>query len=638
MDLPKLLSSWSMAVLGIAVAVLTVCLVYWSGLTGAFLLDDFPNLAVINQLPADATARDFIYLANSGTAGILGRPISVLSFLLQHSAWPDPYYFKLINLILHIVNGGLIAALCLMISKCWNFPPLKPALIFTIALLWMVHPIQVSTVLYVVQRMTILSSSFILIGITGYLLGRYWLMQGRQRIGSFLMIASPLLAAVLGVLCKENGALIYPYLLVIEFTLLANTKLGKRMREIRRWGLLLPLTLGLIAFALYLPTALQGYDIKPFNLLQRVLTEPQALLHYLGVIGLPQPGSFGIYHDDFRLFQTAADLLWALGGLSFIFTALVVAVCYRKRWPLLSFAILWFLAGHALESTVMPLEIYFEHRNYLPLFGPLFALTLLSANYLSSRVSISLAGKGVAALIVIGILSSVTLNESVLWGNPLAQARDAVEHHPQSQRANALLVQTLSSEGEVIAAFEHHQAYTLASGIRISNYIRWLEFSCLMPGITLPDDVTLRRQALESTHDYTSVFSLNNLSVGLITGNCSGLPADKVLLVLGALRQNTAYTISLADLLQLEALLRANQGEYAQAIDLAEQSYEKRPDARTALYKTAWLLQLNDRVAAKAELDFISQSHGDDLENSSILSSQYANLFIQLNSDRIDDC
>lgn len=618
--------------LGVVAATLLVCLVYWSGLGGAFLLDDFPNLAIIDQLPEDATSSDFIYLARSGIAGILGRPISMLSYLLQYSAWPDPYYFKLFNLLIHIINGGLVALCCLMIGKCWDFSPIKPVIVFIIALVWMLHPIQVSTVLYVVQRMTMLSSVFILLGIIGYLFGRYQVSKARLRSGSIFMIASPLLGALLGILSKENGALIYPYLLVIEFTLLANTELSMRMRQLRRWSLLIPLALGTIAFILYLPSTMSGYEIKPFNLLQRILTEPQVLLNYVLHIGLPLPGNFGIYHDDFRVYQGSVDLLWAGSGILLVFAALTAAVIYRKRWSLPAFAVLWFLVGHALESTILPLEIYFEHRNYLPLFGPVFAFTVLASNYLSVTRRAFAPAKVLAPLLLVSACALVTRNEAILWGDPLAQAYDAVAIHPQSRRANGVLVRTLSSEGEVVAAFEHHREYTLASGAGIANYIRWLEFSCLLSDITLPDDETLRQQAKESAHDYSSIFSLNSLSAGIINGSCSGLSVDKVLLVLESLQQNQAYAVSQPDLLQLEALLRANRAEFEAAIELAKQSYDIRPDVRTALYKTAWLLQKNDVAAATAELEAISLAHASALQSSSSLAAQYANLRAQVNA------
>ena len=49
------------------------------------------------------------------------------------------------------------------------------------------------------------------------------------------------------------------------------------------------------------------------------------------------------------------------------------AIVYRAN-PVLkpvAFGIAFFLGGHLLESTVLPLELYYEHRNYLPSFGDL---------------------------------------------------------------------------------------------------------------------------------------------------------------------------------------------------------------------------------------------------------------------------
>ena len=86
--------------------------------------------------------------------------------------------------------------------------------------LWIVHPIQVSTVLYVVQRMTLLASLFVLLGIVGYLFGRQLHTEGAKATGILLMTVSPLVGAVLGLLSKENGVLLYAYLGVIELFLL----------------------------------------------------------------------------------------------------------------------------------------------------------------------------------------------------------------------------------------------------------------------------------------------------------------------------------------------------------------------------------------------------------------------------------
>ncbi len=66
----------------------------------------------------------------------------------------------------------------------------------------------------------------------------------------------------------------------------------------------------------------------------------------------------------------------------FILGLILTALVRRKKWPLFAFAVLWFFAGHALESTFLPLEYFFEHRNYLPLLGPIFALVVFMSGML----------------------------------------------------------------------------------------------------------------------------------------------------------------------------------------------------------------------------------------------------------------
>ncbi len=50
------------------------------------------------------------------------------------------------------------------------------------------------------------------------------------------------------------------------------------------------------------------------------------------------------------------------------------AFLLRRRYPLLLLAVLFFLVGHSMESTLIPLEMVYEHRNYLP--GMLVCLAL----------------------------------------------------------------------------------------------------------------------------------------------------------------------------------------------------------------------------------------------------------------------
>ena len=100
-----------------------------------------------------------------------------------------------------------------------------------------------------------------------------------------------------------------------------------------------------------------GYELRSFTLLERLLTEARVLWFYLGLIVLPRFEAFGLYHDDISL-STGLLMPWttlpALLGLAGL---VGIAWHVRNRAPLLAFGIAWFLIGHSLESTVLPLEI-----------------------------------------------------------------------------------------------------------------------------------------------------------------------------------------------------------------------------------------------------------------------------------------
>ena len=145
---------------------LTVCL-YAIGLDSDFLLDDTANLSGL----AEVEQYGFFYYIFSGTAGPSGRPLSLLTFALQYPAWPDnPAAFKAVNLALHCANGILVWLISLRLIRPLEQDRVRRRLfVFFTTAIWLLHPLQLTTVLYVVQRMTLLSALFTLAGLWAYL-------------------------------------------------------------------------------------------------------------------------------------------------------------------------------------------------------------------------------------------------------------------------------------------------------------------------------------------------------------------------------------------------------------------------------------------------------------------------------------
>jgi len=355
-------------------------LIYLHGLNGPFLFDDFSNTLqiTINKLKADA----LIEAAFSNSSGLFRRPIPNLSFALTHHFFDaNPFAFKLFNLIVHLLCGYLVY-LCTRYVLCsanLSQQRLNHSSITAIStitcFIWLLHPLQVSTVLYVVQRMAQLSTLFSLLAIIVFLRWRLALAQGQHQYGFYLLFP---ISCLLAILSKESAVLIPLLIGVCELCLFQFAAPEQRRKTL---SLVLGLTVGLplvlgVAGMLYLWNDLMaGYATRTFTLSERLLTEVHALGHYLKLLILPRISEMGLYYDDFPITRNLSliTVIW----ISVFIASLVISWIYRKRYPLITFGIFWFFASHALESTFLPLEPVFEHRNYLASIGLFIVLAQL---------------------------------------------------------------------------------------------------------------------------------------------------------------------------------------------------------------------------------------------------------------------
>ena len=144
-------------------------LLYIDGLQGSFYYDDHKPLSQLSYVSDINSGLAFIF---GETSGLLGRSVSMASFLFNTNDWPNqPSGFLLINVIIHLINGALVALVAYLLLSTIHSGKTKN--VFYIALLcsffWLVLPINAATNLIVIQRMASLSTLFILLGIAGYL-------------------------------------------------------------------------------------------------------------------------------------------------------------------------------------------------------------------------------------------------------------------------------------------------------------------------------------------------------------------------------------------------------------------------------------------------------------------------------------
>ncbi|EGV31329.1 hypothetical protein ThidrDRAFT_1951 [Thiorhodococcus drewsii AZ1] len=420
------------------------------GLSGPFLLDDFihlPKLAGDNgQID---TLSDVYQLIFSGERAI-GRQLSYLSLLINDNAWPTTAYgFKRLNVLLHLLNGVLVFLFARMLANLICNRDTDPNHADWIALLvmslWLVHPLHLSPTMMVIQRMTLLAGTFSLLALVSYLHGRRlavdrpiagyrWMILG---FGSFL---------VLGIFSKETAIMTVCYVMVIEATLLARDR-PPRPDYWRFWAWLflgVPLLAIVAYFFSILPYIDQLYLKRDFNMIERLLTESRVLMQYLRVILLPSISASGPYHDDFMISRGLLEPATTLLSIITIFSLIGFAIWRRRRNPLLAFAILWFFLAHLLESTILPIELYFEHRNYLPMFGFAFAVSYWVMNQSGKLAVISRVG--VAAFLSLTLL--ITFLSARVWGDANQISTVWAAEHPGSARAQIGAIRFWSKIGD----------------------------------------------------------------------------------------------------------------------------------------------------------------------------------------------
>ena len=437
----------------LATVLILTFVVYFPGLSGPLLLDDLPQLNGLIAQSADDPATLFRKYIVS-TSGPIGRPVAMATFIGDAVAHgPDTWWWKYNNVMFHLMSGLLIFWLTALLvqatqkengSRSWMLG-------IVVAGFWLLHPLHVSTVLYTVQRMTELSTLFVLAGLVSYVKGRLVQEESAGRgwlfIGVGFCVFYPL-----GVLSKENALLFPVYCSLIEifvFQFRGSAPLQRHVKMLH--GVLLAGYVSVAAYILanFSRVVLEAYAIREFTLYERVLTQFRVLLSYLDQLLLPAQSKMGFFHDDTPistgLLDPVTTLLCALALLALLLSSYLV----RKKLPLYSFGILFFFVSHVLESSIFALEMKFEHRNYLGSFGILIAVLAVIPLVIRNRT-----GLLVAVLIGLSGFSFMTWQRSLTWSTPASAYEFMYYAHPESGRLNLIFSNIYAASGEFVRARE----------------------------------------------------------------------------------------------------------------------------------------------------------------------------------------
>jgi len=390
------LPNWQKYAFTFVALFIAILAIYGNTFHASWHFDDYINIVGNQNIEPKSLSLDEMrksFYGKDHTHTTISRPLPYLSFALNyHIGGTDVFGYHVVNLFIHYLAAVF---LFLLIYNTLRLPLLNERygnIAYAVALLasflWATHPIQVTGVTYIVQRMTSMAALF-------YILAMYLYLKARTAHGTrgrvFFFILC-FVSVILSFASKENAAMLPFSIFLYDLFLIQGITRESIKKNLKI--LLIPVIVILLVAVLYtdLSSILNGYNNRPFTLTERLLTEPRVIIFYLSLLLYPVTYRFALLHD----FSVSTSLVvpWTTVPAIFaIITIIGIALWRSRKNPLISFCVLFFFLNHLIEGSFIPLEIIYDHRNYLPsmLLSVPFAIVLIYIiHYFSYRKSIQL--------------------------------------------------------------------------------------------------------------------------------------------------------------------------------------------------------------------------------------------------------
>ena len=426
---------------------LLILLIYSNTFHASWHFDDKPNIVnnrylhLNNLHPNSLLQTLYTNPMNLDIGNKMYRPVACLTFALNWYLGKDSVTgYHAVNIIIHILSAFF---LYLTILNLFNSPNLKGKfngsehfVALLTAVLWAINPIQTQAVTYIVQRMAILATMF-------YILGIYLFIKARlsnSMSNRIFFIAGCIMSFILALGSKENAAMLPVALTLVEiifFQDMSSQKTRRLFLGIVAGTGVFVLIIGLLFFMKGDPFYfLKGYDYRPFSFAQRLMSEPMIVIYYLSQIFYPVPNRLSIEHDV--ILSTSILKPWmTIPAILILLLLIGIGFSLIKKRPIIAFAILFFFLNHIIESSIIPLELVFEHRNYLPSLFLFFLVSVwvkwLIDYYREKQFSMYIIIVSFVTILLIG-LGTGTYIRNMAWATEKSLWEDAMHKAPGSAR------------------------------------------------------------------------------------------------------------------------------------------------------------------------------------------------------------
>jgi protein O-mannosyl-transferase len=411
--------------------------IYANGFQGAWQFDDQVNIVENKNILLKTLDWSDITKTFYGIQGNkIDRPLSYFSFALNYySDGLNVIGYHIVNFIIHYLTSIF---LFFFIYKTLKLPTIQERYgqaSYSIALLatffWASSPVQVTAVTYIVQRMASMAGLF-------YIMAMFFYLKGRTADKPWQYVAYGGLCVFSAALCfgsKENAVMLPVSIWLYDLLFIQGATLENIKKNLKLFALMILVLAAVGLWYVDVSSVLSGYEIRPFTLIERLMTQPRVIIFYVTLLLYPISSRLTLIHD----IELSKSLLapWStLPAIAVIAMLLILAGYIARRRPLISFCIFFYFMNHAVESSFLPLEMIYEHRNYIPsmfFFVPVAIAMLRIIDYFSYKKTVQFTMVAVLTFLLSAQGHTVFMRNA-LFVHPLLLWTDNVEKTPTLSR------------------------------------------------------------------------------------------------------------------------------------------------------------------------------------------------------------
>ncbi len=518
------------------------------------------------------------------------RPLMMLTYYFNYiTTGMNPIFFRLVNIAFLAAAGVSVALLAGLFLSSVSLPPehAKRRILILAAILglvFVVHPLQVLSALYIWQRQAIAASFFYYGAVATYVAARV------HPLRRYLFYFATMVLFALGMFTKENVVTLPLALVLAEITVA-----GLSIRDlVRRLPLIAAITVSVVVLFLVATNGLHGaatpsdhggiisrvalyYTIVELSVTEVLLTESRMLIVYLLSIIAPFAFSSGIVEAQIISKSFLAPVSTA-GAVACVLGILLSGLLLLRKAPVISFGLLFFVLALIPESVLIPQYLFCGYRAILPMAGILLVagqLILWGDSRIHSR-SVKIAC-GIIGIAFILALCSQTFFRAKAWTpfNVWAEAYSRLpEPGPDVEKYPYLDIVVsfgaeLEKRGDHAAAIE---ALQKATQVELVGPLNKRDSALIHMGTALfkqgkqQEGIGLFRRVLQA--DSTHADAHNNLGVALFAIGDVNESLEHLRLAVKYDPNNKEYRSNLALTLLRSGRVEESIQEYQDAINM----------------------------------------------------------------------